>query len=585
MQGLARWFNGLGSADRGLVTFLLGVILTSGLVGLVALGIIVSSVSPAETPSGLPTVALAESPLPQAGALTPSPLPGSLAEAATRGARSTVVIAVALGYRGMASGSGVVLENGQVLTNAHVVQGAIRVGVFTPDAHGREAQILGVDTQRDVALLQVTDVQGLIPATLGDSSRLEVLEEVAAVGYPLLDRFDDLVPSTTRGTISKVSTTVRGLTFIQHEATINHGNSGGPLLNQRGEVVGINTASMKDASGMYLAIPINEVKTRLGSLVSGPRPRSAAAAPPSERSRPEEAISRYYALVSARDYARAYDSFSTDYQRRAPYAAFADSLATKRNAWVQRTEAQPQGSNGSIVYSEVLSTDVARGQLVTAAYRERWRIVWDRDAWRIDDLLDAQAIPTVTPPPTATPWPTLTPRPTLTPWPTATPYVPAPYQQPSYVPAPTGGPYRASPTAVPTVRVQASSAPSPTVTRLPATAARPTVRPMVAPTATPAPRCQSLPSPVVAGHYFDVVAVSAPIVQGGEVRVEGVVRNNCDRAFSGVVRVQGFSTPGQVIADEQQHVGVVGPDGRARFSVSLGRVPGIARVLAVADRE
>jgi S1-C subfamily serine protease len=286
MSSVARWFKGLGPTQRGLVLFFLGVICTSGVVGLGAISIIVAGASPTPSPSTFRDTT--PSALPYASstpALSPTAAVLTLAEVATRGARSTVVIGVVRGYRDIGSGTGVVLDGGRVITNAHVVRGALQLAVFTSDGNGRSAQILGVDTQRDLALLQVNDAQGLTPAVLGDSTRLEVLDDVVAVGYPVVFRFDDLAPTSTRGTVSKVSAVVEGLTFIQHEAAINPGNSGGPLFNSRAEVVGINTLRFfgegagergRPVTGINFAIPIQEVKARLSSSGAARRALSPA---------------------------------------------------------------------------------------------------------------------------------------------------------------------------------------------------------------------------------------------------------------------------------------------------------------------
>jgi putative serine protease PepD len=149
------------------------------------------------------------------------------------------------GVAGRAVGTGVVLTaDGEILTNAHVVEGATEVRVrFMGETEPRPAVVLAADPGNDLALLRV-DIDGLVPAVFAEPGSLQVGEEVVAVGYALgLDGG----PSVTRGIISALDRTLLGDDgaldgLVQTDAAISSGNSGGPLVNARGEVVGINTA-------------------------------------------------------------------------------------------------------------------------------------------------------------------------------------------------------------------------------------------------------------------------------------------------------------------------------------------------------
>ena len=164
-------------------------------------------------------------------------------------------------------GTGVVLtEDGQILTNAHVVEGATEVRVRLHDElDPRDATVLATDPDNDLALLQV-DVTGLTPATLADPSSTRVGDEVVAIGYALdLDG----EASVTLGIVSALNRTILTETgaldgLIQTDAAISSGNSGGPLVNAAGEVVGINTAvalgsSQNSANNIGFAISIGQV--------------------------------------------------------------------------------------------------------------------------------------------------------------------------------------------------------------------------------------------------------------------------------------------------------------------------------------
>ena len=168
-------------------------------------------------------------------------------------------------------GSGFVLDRaGHVLTNFHVVDQANRgIEVQLSNKHKYSATVVGADRTHDLALLQI-NAPNLQPVTLADSSELAVGQKVFAIGNPF-----GLSGTMTRGIISSIRS-IRGgegapiEDAIQTDAAINPGNSGGPLLNSRGEVIGINTMiasnGAEQSSGIGFAIPINTAKAVLGDL-------------------------------------------------------------------------------------------------------------------------------------------------------------------------------------------------------------------------------------------------------------------------------------------------------------------------------
>lgn len=169
-------------------------------------------------------------------------------------------------------GSGFIInEEGYVVTNYHVINGAQEVKVIFSDGKEVNAKVVNYDAERDIAVIKITDdvkMPGI--AQLGDSSTVKAGEEVIAIGNPLGKEFSSTV---TKGIVSSPNRKMKTengnvLDYIQTDAAINPGNSGGPLINSKGEVIGINTAKKvgEDIEGIGFAIPINEVKTRLGSL-------------------------------------------------------------------------------------------------------------------------------------------------------------------------------------------------------------------------------------------------------------------------------------------------------------------------------
>jgi S1-C subfamily serine protease len=175
-----------------------------------------------------------------------------------------------------ALGSGFVIDkSGHIVTNYHVVQGAQRVQVSFSDNERLNARVVGRDPSTDVAVLQVkTRSRALTPLALGDSDAVRVGDDVLAIGNPLgEDR------SITSGIVSALQRRIyapNGIpvdTVIQTDAALNHGNSGGPLLNARGQVIGVNsqiqTATGSTGNiGIGFAIPINTVKNVAGQLIA-----------------------------------------------------------------------------------------------------------------------------------------------------------------------------------------------------------------------------------------------------------------------------------------------------------------------------
>jgi S1-C subfamily serine protease len=171
-----------------------------------------------------------------------------------------------------AAGSGVVISSdGLVLTNAHVVEGADVIQVQLSDKRTIRADLVGTSPSHDVALVRLRDTTNLHPATLGSSDAMQVGDQVVAIGNALA--LGD-TPTVTTGivsakgrTLQDEQTTLKNL--IQTDAAINHGNSGGPLVNAAGQVVGINSAGIPDAENLGFAIEIDAIKPLIAELRSG----------------------------------------------------------------------------------------------------------------------------------------------------------------------------------------------------------------------------------------------------------------------------------------------------------------------------
>jgi S1-C subfamily serine protease len=173
-----------------------------------------------------------------------------------------------------ATGSGFLVDNdGHILTNAHVVQGAKRVDVQLGDGDTQQAQIVGTDPSTDIALLKVDNTEGANPLPLADSSKVQVGDPVVAIGNPFgLDR------TVTTGIVSALQRQIQapnGFSIsdvIQTDAAINPGNSGGPLIDGAGQVIGINSQIESQSGGnegVGFAVPIKTAADVVSQLENG----------------------------------------------------------------------------------------------------------------------------------------------------------------------------------------------------------------------------------------------------------------------------------------------------------------------------
>lgn len=233
----------------------------------------------AETPTETPVVSTSSAPISadQSGSLSWSEI-NDIASKQVVGVTTEVTYTNFFGQTSSSavSGSGfIITEDGYILTNYHVIETAYQsnyaVTVMTHDGTRYDATIVGIEASNDIAVLKI-DASGLTPATLGNSDSIAVGDEVCAVGNPL----GELEFTSTFGRVSaldRLITTEEGgsaINMFQIDAAVNSGNSGGPVYNTRGEVIGIVTAkySSTGVEGLGFAIPINDAASIANDLIT-----------------------------------------------------------------------------------------------------------------------------------------------------------------------------------------------------------------------------------------------------------------------------------------------------------------------------
>ena len=209
---------------------------------------------------------------------------GSVAKIVENVAKSVVSIVTSVrtnsyygqSYESQAAGTGIIVtDNGYILTNKHVIEGASSISVVLADGTTyKDVEVAAVDGLNDVAFLKIKDVSGLTPAVLGDSKTVKAGQQVVAIGNALGQYQNTVTSGVVSGTgRSLTASDAAGYTseklndMIQTDAAINSGNSGGPLINVAGQVIGVNTATSYTAENVGFAIPIAAVKGMLKQLV------------------------------------------------------------------------------------------------------------------------------------------------------------------------------------------------------------------------------------------------------------------------------------------------------------------------------
>lgn len=282
-------------------------------------------------------------------------------------------------------GTGFIIKpEGYVLTNFHVVENTNSPRVLFPDNTSVIGTVFNWDEQTDLAVLKV-EKANLKALNFGDSDKLIVGQNLIAIGFPYSDILAGEA-SVTKGTFSaKRASDFEGIEFIQTDVALNPGNSGGPLINVCGEVVGINALSIAEAQGLGFAISSKTANSMSGSLiVTGPKQFQANELSNSTNLNFQDVVFLYYSFISIRQLEAAYDLFSTNFiQEIGTLDKFKSGYRTTLNVYPEIIAIDnPQIPS---VYVKIVSSDLIGDKVNFRNFEGTWSLIQENGEWKLDD--------------------------------------------------------------------------------------------------------------------------------------------------------------------------------------------------------
>lgn len=269
------------------------------------------------------------------------------------------------------SGSGFILMDGSIVTNAHVVNYERSLRVQFGDGTKATATVFAVSATRDLALLKPSRIPAELGLEWGNSSSLRGSQTVLAIGFPLGLSGE---ASVARGSVSR-TVIEAGVEYIQTDTALNPGNSGGPLLDECGKVVGVVTWGITNAEGLGFALSEREARRETISLAASPSPQRMRS--------PVEVVEQFFSLIDQQQYDSAYGLLSSRYRASHPPVTWKGGY---------KTTVGVQLSSGAIEISQqprvvdvtYLAGDNVNGQFVVRTFSESWTLVQEDGEWRMD---------------------------------------------------------------------------------------------------------------------------------------------------------------------------------------------------------
>lgn len=282
------------------------------------------------------------------------------------------------------SASGFVIsKDGFVITNDHVVRGESSFHVVFEDGRSFPATTYNSDLQADIAVVKIVSDQDLTPLIWGISDKLQPGQTVYAIGYPINDVLNG-ESSITKGVFSaKRTSDNRAIEYIQTDASLNEGNSGGPLLDGCGKVIGINQSTITESTGINFAISQKTASNYVTSLIAGqPRLQGVSAPDNTSELSPVDTVAMFYSLISLRRIEEAFDYLSVAYQQTTDLQDWKTGYQNTLNIYVN--DIWEEDSTEPSIYINLTSADLIVNQVKFRNFEGTWHLIKESGMWKLD---------------------------------------------------------------------------------------------------------------------------------------------------------------------------------------------------------
>lgn len=303
-----------------------------------------------------------------------------------------VVQVISQTYEGDILGSGFLYnDKGDVVTNAHVVSGALTVTVKTSDQQLFNGNVIGVGDTKDVAVVRVPELANRTPLKITDNQKVDVGDKIIALGSPL-----GLQNTVTTGIISGINRDFSIGPFsyqnvYQITAPIAHGNSGGPLLDQKtGKVLAINSAGASEGN-IGFSIPIQNVLRDIQSWSEHPEPMTGSngsTPPDSENEQPsvqdaENLLRNFYENINARDYIAAYNMLGSHWQEKTTFQDFQNGFSQTLYDEIDQLEGSVSGQTVTVTVFFEATDQIDDSDIKTTSYKTTYKVGFENNQLKI----------------------------------------------------------------------------------------------------------------------------------------------------------------------------------------------------------